>query len=129
MSRSLQKILTSFCILLTILALSCGREEDKSFTPQDVATSWADLTLYITKNTPANSPTYASRCVGYIGLTMYESIVHGYPEYQTLAGQLNGLEQLPQPEQGLSYDWVLALNAAPECLRFSVRRRIRTNRT
>lgn len=78
---------------------------------QDVATSWATMTLHITKTTPANTPTYASRCLGYIGLTMYEAIVPGYPEYQSVANQLNGLGGMPQPEPGKVYDWRLALNA------------------
>ncbi|GAB4417601.1 MAG: hypothetical protein OHK0039_28140 [Bacteroidia bacterium] len=82
------------------------------FTEQGVAAAWADMALYATRATPANSPTYASRALGYIGLTMYESIVPGYPAYRSLAGQLNGLDTLPQPEPGVAYDWVLSLNAA-----------------
>lgn len=83
-----------------------------SLTEQEVATKWADLTLDITKNTPANSPTFASRCFGYIGLTMYESIVHGDEDYQSLAGQLNGLASLPKPEENKNYNWQLSFNAA-----------------
>ena len=81
--------------------------------PEDfeVATAWADMTNYITKTTPANTPTFASRCFGYIGLTMYESVVNGYPEYQSVAPQLNGLGNLPLPEKGVVYNWQLALNA------------------
>lgn len=77
----------------------------------EVATAWADMTNYITKNTPANSPTFASRCFGYIGLTMYESVVNGYPEYQSIASELNGLGSLPQPEKGVGYNWIITLNA------------------
>lgn len=98
-----------FCGLAGLL-LGCASERSAQYTPQDVATNWADLAIYITKNTPANSPTFASRCFGYIGLTMYESIVHGSPEYQSLAGQLNDLETLPLPEDG-SYHWLISLNA------------------
>ena len=67
---------------------------------QDLTIKWADMTLFITKNTPANTPTYSSRCLGYIGLTMYESVVNGYPNYQSLSGQLAGLDSLPKPENG-----------------------------
>ena len=82
--------------------------------PEDfeLATAWADMTNYITKTTPANSPTFASRCFGYIGLTMYESVVNGFPEYQSVAPQLNGLGSLPLPEKDVKYNWHLALNAA-----------------
>ncbi|MFN8355553.1 MAG: vanadium-dependent haloperoxidase [Spirosomataceae bacterium] len=98
-------------VLLLLLGLVGCTPKPHEFSEPEVATAWADMTLYITKNTPGNSPTYSSRCLGYIGLTMYESVVHGYSPYQSLAGQLNGLEHLPQPESGKTYNWVLALNA------------------
>ncbi len=102
--------LNSLALSLLVFFFSTGCSPPPP-TPQEVATAWAGMTLFITQKTPANTPTYASRCLGYIGLTMYESIVPGYPEYQSLAGQLNGLDRLPQPEPGQPYDWVLALNA------------------
>ena len=73
--------------------------------------AWADMTLFITQHTPANTPTYSSRCLGYIGLTMYESVVAGDSIYQSLAGQLNGLNSLPKPEPDKQYNWPIALNA------------------
>lgn len=90
---------------------ACQSGPEVRFTEQEVATSWAEMTLYLTQYTPANSPTYASRCLGYIGLTMYESIVHGYSTHNSMAGHLNGLDSLPLPDPELEYDWVLALNA------------------
>lgn len=80
--------------------------------PNEVAIAWAKLTLFITQHTPSNSPTFASRAFGYIGLTMYESVVHGYKDYHSLEGQLNELESLPKPDIEKQYDWVLSLNAA-----------------
>ncbi|NJB85400.1 hypothetical protein GGR26_001145 [Lewinella marina] len=77
----------------------------------EVATRWATLSLDLTKGTPGNSPTYASRCLGYFGLTMYESIVPGHPEYRSLVGQLSGLTNLPTPDPGVEYHWPLALSA------------------
>ncbi|HNP22968.1 MAG TPA: vanadium-dependent haloperoxidase [Panacibacter sp.] len=99
-----------FTVLLIFFA-SCKNEKQRPPEDFEVAAAWADMSIYITKNTPANSPTFASRCFGYIGLTMYESVVNGYPEYQSVATQLNGLGALPEPEKGLSYNWQLALNA------------------
>lgn len=106
----------SFGLGLLLLALACSVEEHQqpdipAFSEQEVAIAWAELSTYLTKNTPSNSPTYASRCLGYLGLTMYESIVQGYPEYQSLAGQLNGLDSLPLTEDNTEYNWILALNA------------------
>ncbi len=97
-------------VFFPLILFGC-KPKTAPLTDQDVATSWADMSLYITKNTPANTPTYASRCLGYIGLTMYESVVPGYAPYQSLGGQLNGLGTLPKPEPGKPYDWRLALNA------------------
>ncbi len=104
-----------FIGLLSILLLSiaaCKRQPIPIYTDQAIAHHWADMTLYITKNTPSNSPTFASRALGYIGLTMYESIVQGYPEYHTMSGQLNDLDSLPMPVSTQSYHWLLSLNAA-----------------
>lgn len=98
-----------YAVLLLVLASGC--KPPVSFTDQQVAAVWADMALHVTKATPSNSPTYASRSFGYIGLTMYESVVAGYPEYQSLAGSLNGLDSLPQPVAGLSYHWPLCLSA------------------
>ena len=99
-------------VICIVMATGCAFDRKaRVFTQQEVAIAWADMALYVTKNTPANSPTFASRGFGYIGVTMYESIVQGYPKYKSLAGQLNGLAALPSPEPGMHYDWILSLNA------------------
>ncbi len=100
-----------YVLILLVLSIAGCRRLNPPPTEAAVAGAWADMTLRITRYTPANSPTFASRALGYIGLTMYESIVHGYPEYQSMAAQLNGLDSLPWPQAGVSYDWELALNA------------------
>ncbi len=105
----------SYCVSIfafVCLLLSCSKPEKSPLSDQEIVTAWADMTLYITQHTPANSPTFASRGIGYIGLTMYESIVHGYPSHQSLAGQLNGLDSLPIPNRGVDYNWMHALNSA-----------------
>src|SRR4051794_39464598 len=105
-SNFLIKVFLSCSILITSIS-SCKQAKEK--LPQDfeLASAWADMTNYVTKNTPANSPTFASRCFGYIGLTMYESVVNGYSEYQSVAPQLNGLGNLPMREEGVIYNWQL----------------------
>jgi PAP2 superfamily len=99
------------CLLGCFFISSCRQENKKLPEDFELATAWADMTTYITKKTPANSPTFASRCFGYIGLTMYESVVNGYPEYQSVAPQLNGLGSLPLPGKEVMYNWQLVLNA------------------
>jgi hypothetical protein len=96
-----------FC---TLLLTSCQTE--KPPTDAELANKWAEMTLFILKNTPSNTPTFASRSLGYIGLTMYEAVVQGFPTHQSLQYQLDGLDSLPQPEAGKTYDWRISLNAA-----------------
>ena len=58
------------------------------------------------------SPPVASRAYGYAGLTLYEAVVPGMGDHQSLAGQLQGLTTLPQPESGKAYNWAVSANAA-----------------
>ncbi len=77
----------------------------------EAATKWGDMTLKLLYRLPSNSPTYASRCLGYLGLTMYESVVQSSKTHQSIAKQLNKLDFVPQIESGKRYNWSLALNA------------------
>ena len=106
--------------LLVLLAMACSPEEKKEYSDAELATTWAEMTLFIMQYTPQNSPTYASRSIGYIGLCMYESVVHGYPSHQSVADQLNGLENLPRPEPGATYDWKLTMNAGQAAILKSI---------
>ena len=73
---------------------------------------WMYLNLQLIQQTPGFSPPMAARALGYLGLTLYESVVPGMPGYQTLAGQLNELSSLPltQPDEPLH--WPTVANAA-----------------
>ena len=53
-------------------------------------------------------PPVASRIYTYSSVAAYEALAPGYPEYQSLAGQLNGLKPVPQPEAGEEYCFPLA---------------------
>lgn len=101
-----------FVLLAFVCVMGCTTLETKILSEQEVALEWAKLSLYITQYTPANSPTFASRGFGYLGLTMYESIVKGFSSNVSMVGQLNGLVNLPEPDFQVSYNWVLSLNAA-----------------
>lgn len=50
-------------------------------------------------------PPVASRIYAYLSTAIYEAALPGMPEYRTLAGQINGLENLPRPDPTLEYDW------------------------
>ncbi|MBI1344424.1 MAG: phosphoesterase PA-phosphatase [Terrimonas sp.] len=55
------------------------------------------------------SPIVASRNYLYASIAAYEAIAAGYPDqYYSLAGQLHGLDKVPQPEKGKDIDFELA---------------------
>lgn len=54
------------------------------------------------------SPPVAARIYAYSNLAAYEALVNGYPNYQSLAGQLNKFEAPPKPEAGKEYCFPLA---------------------
>ena len=54
------------------------------------------------------SPPVASRIYAYPNIAAYETLIHDYPDYQSLAGQLKGLENIPSPEAGKEYCFPLA---------------------
>src|SRR6478672_3684697 len=107
-------------VLLCLLLTHCRKSDSPPQPPPPpppvvvpdatIARQWADMTLY-TFIKGKNTPTYSSRSLGYIGLTMYECVVHVDPAYRSMQGQLTGLSSLPQPEPNVSYEWRLVLNS------------------
>ena len=77
-----------------------------------VAIDWHSLALQLVQQTPGFSPPVAARALAYLGLTLYEAVVPGMPDHQSLAGQLNDLTSLPwaQPDEPLH--WPTVANAA-----------------
>lgn len=70
-----------------------------------VPLAWAKLTLHIMKTTPGGSPTYGSRFLGYMGLTMAKSIegnkklfdnnsLNGFEAYQTSYSNRNVIDAI-----------------------------------
>ena len=58
------------------------------------------------------SPPVASRIYAYMAVAGYEAAIHQDKRYITLAGQLSGLEPVPQPEPGQEYSYQLAASQA-----------------
>ena len=124
-SRSIQR--TSWIgvatIALSVGAPGCGGEDDDqpriaseaseaavaaSAFPSTAARQWmTNLALSVKFDTI--SPPVAARTYTYGAIAIYESLVHGMPGYQSLAGQLNGLDSLPVPNGSLTYDWPTVL--------------------
>jgi PAP2 superfamily len=96
--------------------MSCKKEEEiKAYSADtstpDIAVKWTDMNLFIIEKSPSNTPTYASRSLGYLGLTMYECVQAGSGRHISMNGQLKGLPTLPLIETGKKYNWILSLNA------------------
>jgi hypothetical protein len=118
--------LSVICLVLfactTVNISSCKKNDVEQKIPNQhlesgsVATQWADMTLYVLRHAKYNSPTYSSRSLGYLGLTMYETVVYADSSMRSMKGQLNGLTTLPVPENDDAYYWPLVLNAGQQSM-------------
>jgi hypothetical protein len=77
-----------------------------------VANDWSDMMRDLTKKTAGFTPPVASRAFGYMGITLYETVVPGMPNHQSLAGQLTDMPQMGSPDLSLEYNWQIAINSA-----------------
>ena len=54
----------------------------------EMALKWYDLELRCLRQNPGFAPPLVARSLGYTGITLYESVVHEMPTYQSLATEL-----------------------------------------
>jgi len=54
------------------------------------------------------SPPVSSRIYVYMAVAGYEAAIHDNPQYLSLAGQLNGLKEVPKPDTGKEYCFPLS---------------------
>lgn len=108
-----------FVGLAVLLFASCQKEEASTVSSAkdyegEFLQEYITLTCDITQTTDGFFPTHAARAYGYIGVTAYESIVHGINPAYTLQGQLQGFAHgsIPEPDNELKYNWGLVCNAA-----------------
>lgn len=81
----------------------------------ELARSWLDFLYLEVKTTAGYSPPVAARAYGYAGVALYEAVVAGMPDHQTLAGQLNELLTLPEPTNAVHH-WPTVANATLEAI-------------
>ena len=74
--------------------------------------TWYQLILELVRHTPTYSPPVASRSFAYLGVTAFEAVATGSDELQSLAGQLHGLQPVPQRVAGETYDDGVIVQAA-----------------
>jgi hypothetical protein len=82
--------------------------------PEEVLRTWYKVSLELTRHTATYSPPVASRTFAYLGVTAFEAAAGGSGGLHSLAGQLNGLNEVPQRETGKEYDEALVMDAALE---------------
>lgn len=111
-------VASALCALLT----ACGgggsgggginsSPQASTFAP-DVATGWFDL-LYTSVKSTSTPPPPASRIFGYAALALYEALVPGMPDHQSLQGQLISFPAgtIPAPENAVHH-WPTVANRA-----------------
>lgn len=98
--------------IATAAALSLGGAAWAGPSAEEVLALNTRLALELVRHTPTYSPPVASRAFGYLYVTAYEAVEQGSGELVTLAGQLNGLRDLPAREPGAAYDEAAVLQAA-----------------
>ena len=54
----------------------------------------------------------ADRAQAYCGIALYESVLPGMPDYQSLSGQLTDFPDMPATERWKAYHWAASANAA-----------------
>lgn len=111
-------------VFLALVAFGCRVEEVdptgtvNSVNPTaetysaEIPLAWTQLELKLLKGTPNFTPPVAARAIAYFHLAGYEALTAGSPMYQSLAGQLVGLSDLPQVDPKLGYHWPLAAHTA-----------------
>jgi hypothetical protein len=116
----MKQIQLRFTVLIfSALVVITGCKKDEDTTPVSdfgsaVPISYFSLALKLTKETAGFTPPVAARAYGYTGVTLYEAVVAGMKDYQSLEGQVNGLAvgDVPSIEDGKAYQWELVANAA-----------------
>lgn len=110
MKRFLSFRILAPLFLLLIAASGCKQYstdyQDKAKNPEFIHKGVRRITDIIRHDIFA--PPISARIYAYSSVAAYEALIPGFPEYQTLAGQLNGLKPTPQPEAGKDYCYPLA---------------------
>lgn len=96
--------------VLSVFMFSCNEQtvdwKPKAEDPEFLHHSIKQITDIIVHD--IFSPPVAARIYAYTSVAGYEAALHQDGKYVSLAGQLNGLEPLPQPDKNLEYCYTLA---------------------
>jgi hypothetical protein len=112
-----------FSSAVSVMSLGSCRKDVTTVTGKyafeysgDFTRYWFNVETKLIKETPGFFPPQAARALGYAGLTLHESVVHGTyaGNGQSLAGQINGLNaaDMPKPKENIAYNWAIVANSA-----------------
>ena len=104
-------------MLLTVFILSSCKKGTPAFpgsvkNDSRLITDWIGLHLQVIRNTSGVTHIAYSRHFAYTGVALYESLVGGYPQYESIASRLNGNVPMPVSFKGSSIFYPAAANAA-----------------
>lgn len=92
-----------FLVFIVIVAVSCrDSKQDVTIEADKLHDSMQLLSDVIVHD--IFSPPVASRIYAYTSITAYEILAQNDSSYRSLAGQLNGLESIPEPTAVVDYD-------------------------
>ncbi len=92
-------------------ALYNSKSKPASEFSNQIAISWIDQLLDQVRAQRVGPPPTA-RALAYLSIAMYQSVVAGIPDGNSLEGQLKGFDNLPKSDNSLEYDWPTVLNNA-----------------
>src|SRR5688572_5059907 len=102
-----------FFITTNFLAAEEQRTPKTLKAPTDqLLPAWIKLHLQLVRSTKGLSQVHIGRNFTYASIAFYESIVHGFPKYKTLSGQLQDLAALSPPPSTANFCWAASANAA-----------------
>lgn len=100
-----------FLLPLILMGLMLQAQNADQFSG-DLARSWYNQQLKLTKATPGFTPPVASRALAYTGIGLYEAVVPGMPGLISMAGRLAGFPTITQVNAGDVYHWPTVANNA-----------------
>lgn len=109
--------------LLIVLLSSCSKDAVDSNTsfrtvaeyPNDVTYDWNEVFLQIERYSAGFRPGPAPRAVSYLGLSAYEAVVSGMPDFNSFDGYWPGFN-IPAIDKEKEYCWPVVVNASYEYL-------------
>lgn len=86
------------------LASRFARADDASDAAGgEILRQWYKVVLMLVRHTATYSPPVASRAFAYLGVAAYQAVASGSTSLVSLAGQLNGLKDLPPRDPAKTY--------------------------